>query len=412
MPLQGQRQVYIPGLLYFVDFFVSLLNINQTTMWHNILKCLIPALLLTGLLFSCEQTEKKKKSGKTLPVPEYTIGVNLPLTGNGSYFAEEVKKGLDLSFGFVNDSSRRMSIKVLYEDNMMNPRDAVGITKKFLEIEKVDLLIMGYTPLIQATIGLVNDHRVPALVTLSSVEDIAAPYEWVFRDFEMESRMMPMMAEYAFDELGLRSGSWLVVNDDMGRDVVRYFSESFEALGGNMMEGEVFEPTETGLRNKVSKVLARDPGFVIVIGRGSALINACRQIRERMPELPLFSNNTVDNDDVWQALGPAGNNIWFPRPFTDRSGKRYNRINEQFVARYGHEMNWLNVYGISIANYLVRGLQASGGEPEKMKEYLRTLRVESIRGLLVMGENSDVLIPHEVYRRKNGESIPAKADEQ
>ncbi len=364
-------------------------------------------LMLSVFTFACNETVQEKKSKRDREIPNYTIGINLPLTGNGSYFAEELRKGLDLSFNYYDKQFDHKALHVIYEDNKLNPKDAVSITKRFLEIDEVDLIISGYTPIIQATIGLIEQHEVPALLTLSSAEYIANPYDWAFRDFELESDNMPMMATYGYSRLNVKRGSWLVVNDDMGSDAVRFFSEQFVEEGGTMMAGEVFESSDMDLRNKINKIMNGDPEFIIVIGRGSAMINACRQIRERDHDIFIFSNNTIDNDMVWNALGGFSDNIYFPRPYIDFNSKLYKTANEEFQMKYDYDMNWLNVYGMSIARYLIKGLKETKGDKEALREYLKTLDIQSIRGQLIMNEYSDVITPHLVFRRNDGRSIPA-----
>jgi ABC-type branched-subunit amino acid transport system substrate-binding protein len=221
----------------------------------------------------------------------------------------------------------------------------------------------------------------------------------------MESVSMPLLANYAYSGMDLKKGSWLVINDDMGHDAVSFFSEEFTGLGGEMTEGAVFEATEMDLRNKISKVMENDPEFIIVLGRGAAMINACRQIRERDADIPIFGNTTMENDIIWEALGTLGDNIWYPKPYVDYESERYIRINGKFLESFGHEMNWLSVYGFSIANYLARGLKESKGDKYAMKEYLQNLNYPSIRGLLTMNEDSDVNVVNVICQRKNGKSI-------
>jgi ABC-type branched-subunit amino acid transport system substrate-binding protein len=381
-------------------------------MKKQILLAIILLFLIVMAAPSCHQPEKKSKTKDTPEIPVYRIGVNLSLTGNGSYFAEEFKKGLDLTFDYLSKQPGKFNIEVIYEDNKLNPKDAVSITKKFIEIDEVDLIISGYTPIIQATIGIVNDHQLPFLVTLSSVENIASPYEWAYRDFGVESETIPFLADYAYSGLKLRKGSWLVINDDMGHDVVRYFSAKFTELGGKMAVGEVFEASEMDLRNKINKVIDKNPEFVIVIGRGAAMINACRQIREQDMDIPILSNNAIDNANVWDALGIAANNFWFTRPYADQESPRYIKTNEMFRSLYGYDINWLNMYGISIANYLSRGLKKTGGDKEKMKEYLKNLNFKSIRGELIMDEKHDVKVPHMICQRKDGVSVSVYIPEE
>lgn len=372
-------------------------------------KAFLILISISFLITACSDTgTKKNKKKKEKEVPECTIGINLALTGNGSYFSSEVKKGMDLTFDYLKETPGKIKLDVIYEDNKMSPKDAVTITKKFIEIDKADLIVCGYSPLIQATIGMVDAAGIPMLVTLSSVEDIATPYPWAFRDFELESDNMPMMASYVHDVLNLKKGSSLVINDDTGEEVVFYFTQAFTEKGGEMIEGEVFEAAEMDLRNKINKVMAEDPQFVIVVGRGSAMINAVRQIRERDQDIPIIGNNTFDNDQVWEALGDNAENCYFPRPYIDPNNGKFKKANERFFKLHGREMNWVNIYGVSTASYIVTGLRKTAGDPEKMREFLSNLNTQSIRGMLIMNENSDVLTPHEVFERTGGKSVPAE----
>ncbi|HSG68056.1 MAG TPA: ABC transporter substrate-binding protein, partial [Bacteroidales bacterium] len=297
--------------------------------------------LIAIMTFSCTNNQSGDKKLQDNTKPAYTIGINLPLSGNGSYFAEEYKKGMELAFDFAN-SSQRVSIEALFEDNKMNPMDAVTITKRFIEIDNVDLLVCGYTPIIQATIGISEQNGIPALAVISSAANIASSYKWVFRDFGLESQMMPLLADHAYSKMGLRKGSWLVVNDDMGLDAVRFFNKKFNTLGGQLHEGETFEATELDLRNKINKVMDNDPEFIIVIGRGAAMMNACRQIRERNSGIPIFGTNSMDNEILWNALGEQADNIWYASLYVDYENQRYQRANERFRERYGYDLNWLN----------------------------------------------------------------------
>ena len=70
------------------------------------------------------------------------------------------------------------------------------------------------------------------------------------------------------------------------------------------------------------------------------------------------------------------------------------------------------MYGVSIANYLSRGLKETGGDREKMKEYLKNLKFKSIRGELIMDENHDVIVPHMICQRKDGVSVPVYVTEE
>ncbi|MBE9492333.1 MAG: hypothetical protein IMY70_05565 [Bacteroidetes bacterium] len=68
-------------------------------------------------------------------------------------------------------------------------------------------------------------------------------------------------------------------------------------------------------------------------------------------------------------------------------------------------MNWVNIYGYTIANYLTDGFAKAGKDKEALKSYLKNLDFKSLRGHLLMNKNSDVITPVDLCKRENGYSI-------
>ncbi|MEA3479387.1 MAG: ABC transporter substrate-binding protein, partial [Bacteroidota bacterium] len=179
---------------------------------------------------------------------------------------------------------------------------------------------------------------------------------------------------------------------------------AFGSQGGTLLGGEFFESSDLDLRNKVDKILNSRPEFVLVVGRGSAMINACRQIREVNKEIRIYAGAGIDDPKIWQGLGSAGDSVVFARVCYDEQNPEFISVNEKFKSKYGYEMTWVNVYGYTIARYLSKGFSIAGKDKEKMRTYLRTLNFNSIRGQLVMNDNSDVVTPIKIFIRENSVS--------
>ncbi len=364
------------------------------------MKCtIVPKILsfiLFFILFSCVNDRTENDNQK-----QCKVGINLTLTGNAANWGSEVKEGLMTGFRFFNDTCTTREIIVVVEDNQLDPNKAVSITRKLMDVDKVDLVISGYTPIVKATSGIVNGRGIPFLATLISAADVTNGFPFVFRDFVKEPVYMPLLANVAWKE-GYKKGSCLVINDDFGLDVRSYFTDAFETLGGEMDEGEVFEASEMNLRNKIISVTSSEPDFIVMAGRGAAMINGVRQIRDDYPNIPLFLPVSIDDEKIWKALGSAGNGIVFARINIEISNPGYIRANEYFNASKGRPMNWMNVYGYSIANYLCEGFYLHGCSADSMKNYLENLSLNSVRGKLMMDEKREVKTSLNIFRREHG----------
>jgi ABC-type branched-subunit amino acid transport system substrate-binding protein len=362
---------------------------------------LFPALLLMLGLVSCNQLSHDNTKGNT-DTPRYLVGMNLTLTGNAAHYGAQLKDGLEFGFGKAADLLEEGTVELIIEDNQLNTREAVSIAKRLADIDRVDLIISAYTPVVKSIVDIAEQKELPFLATITSAVDVASGKKWVFRDFTTEAYNMPMLAEHAYKVEGYRKGTYLVVNDDYGRDARRYFELSFTELGGVFLGGEFFETSDLDLRNKVEKIMAVQPEFILLIGRGSAMMNACRQIREADRDIRIYSAAGIDNTRVWQGLGPDGDGIVFARIRYDSSSEEFVNINNDFKTRFGYDMSWVSVYGYSIARYVTIGFSKVGKDKNGMRNYLKNLDYQSIRGRLTTKANSDIITPVQLYIRKDG----------
>jgi branched-chain amino acid transport system substrate-binding protein len=350
------------------------------------------------LLVSCtHQTDKSKEES-------YSIGLNLTLSGNASYFGSEVFKGLEMA---IRDGEKKhnCSFKLIVEDNRFMPQEAVGITKKFQHILKPHLMIAGYTNMLQPVIPLVESGNIPMIATLASSVGLAEGQHMMVRDFALESQLMPLLAKYMYQVKGLRNGSYVVVNDDFGHDSRDYFKETFEQLGGTFEGGVVFNENDLDLRSLISKALSVRPQFLLIVGRGAGMNSAIRQARELAPEVVICGSNSFDNEKAFESLGAEAEGLVFVNFSFDKQNPLYYEVSERFFLKHNHRMNWLNIVGYSLGEYSIDALLASDGNPEKLLNYIRTYQLNTIRGKLQVNDFNDVVSPIGVFERKNNQSI-------
>ncbi len=356
-------------------------------------------LLIVCLLASCNTNSSR--SDKDV----INIGINLPLSGKAAYFGVELKKGLDLAWDVYNDTCRKNAINAIFDDNQLNARQAVSITRKFIDVNNTDIIIGAYTPVVNAIKDIVNDAEIPMLATIASAGNITENLNWVFRDFVLESQSMLLLAKYAYKVAGYKYGTALVVNDDFGLDAREYFTNAFIEIGGLMNAGAVFETSDMDHRTKINKILSKNPEFVLIIGRGAAMINACRQIKESDPGIAILTTESINIAPIWEGLGKVAEGITFVEIDVNREEKAYRKINIRSEEVFGQPMNWMSIYGYSIGKYLAEIVYQHGGDKLQLKNSLENLDVESIRGRLRMNSNHEVITPLEIRKHVNGGNI-------
>jgi ABC-type branched-subunit amino acid transport system substrate-binding protein len=135
------------------------------------------------------------------------------------------------------------------------------------------------------------------------------------------------------------------------------------------------------------------------------MINAIRQVREQDPDIPIIGGNTMDNELVWKALGAGSKHIYFPGPYIDTEVNLYKKASARFLEKFGHEINWCNIYGFTTANYLVKAFKHTYGDKAALRKFMENLNENSLRGNLRMTDNGDVDVNIVVRTRENGRTV-------
>lgn len=358
----------------------------------SILVVIVLVILCVGVII----LKNKKTSGKE---DSKKIGAIITLTGDGAFWSKELKKGMDLATSEINNESEK--IKIIYEDNGFNANKALSAYKKIALTNDIDFYITCFTPMCKALADVCEKSQSPLLMTITSTSNIANGMKWIFRDYITQKQQCPPLANYVFEELNMKKGAYLALNDDYGLDGVKVFSDSFKEKGGLIIDGEFFEHSEKDLRSKIKKVLINNPSFIFVIAGDQSLPVVCRQIREIDTQIQIIGLTAFDSEDVWNILGDIGEGVVFSSGYFAVNNTE-NNFFVQYEKTYQKKPNATNVYGYSIVRYLYEVIDKSS--KTKTIENIEKMQTETIRGILTVEQNHDINSTIGIYRRINGKT--------
>jgi len=360
------------------------------------MKKLLNIVILFSIVFimifinSCQKSNEENK---------FKIGADFSLSGNLAYWSLELKKGMDFAKTEVDKSNK---LQIIYEDNKGKASDAVNIFKKLATVDNVNVLITCFTPIGQPLRDLAFTYKTPLVATVTSAHNFAAINDWTFRDFPTQDQQASALAKYVFETMKLKKGSYLIVNDDYGKDGAKIFKETFNKLGGQFLEGEYFTQTDLNMRNQINKVLKNKPEFLLIIGRDQALATVCKQIREVNKDVKIVGVNAFDASIVWESIGDAGEGIVFTSAFVDyENNPNAKKFKDDFFKVHNEIPSYVAVYGYTITKYL---FEKVGSDNQKIKNELERLNVSSIRGELKINGVRDIISPIGIYLRKEGKT--------
>jgi branched-chain amino acid transport system substrate-binding protein len=167
------------------------------------------------------------------------IGALLPISGPGSYFGVQDKQGVGLALDQLNKSGvSGYKFDVHYEDSACSPLPATQAAKRLLDQYQPDVVIgEECSDATLAVMPLMDQAKIPLLNAGSSsikITDPGNPY--TFRIMPNEVMQGVDLATNADKRLNAKTAVLLHENTNAGIGNAKVFADTFEKLGGKILE--------------------------------------------------------------------------------------------------------------------------------------------------------------------------------
>ena len=166
------------------------------------------------------------------------IGGLFPMSGPGAYFGAQDKQGIELAIEQFNKTGvNGYKLEVKFEDSACSPLPATQAAKRLLEQYK-PLVVVGEecSDATLAVMPVMEQAKVPLLNAGSSSIKITDPGNpWTFRIMPNEVMQGVDIATHAYKHLNARTAVLLYENTNAGIGNAKVFSDTFKALGGQIL---------------------------------------------------------------------------------------------------------------------------------------------------------------------------------
>jgi len=237
------------------------------------------------------------------PTPEAApikIGVNLPLTGAKANFGTMDWLSAQLAYAkFGIEEVGGRPIRFVIEDNRGDPAIAKTAFEKLATLDKVDMVLGGYTSACGVTqAAAANDLKVPFVIFSASKDAITMEgYEWVFSGSRVPASHYADAMWGFVDEVlipgGLKKVALFYEMSDWGTSSAEGLRPGFEKRGIELVYDEPYDSDAIDHKPMLTAVKAAEPDMIMAV---SYLMDASL-IARQMGELRL---------DVMCFMGQAG----------------------------------------------------------------------------------------------------------
>ena len=327
---------------------------------HHALKATLTSLLLLGATGLVQAQEVK-------------VGINLPYTGIGAEFAQQIDRGMEQYLKLNADAVKPYTLKLIKRD-VKNPggADAKIAVQELLTQDKVDVLGgWVYSPNAIASAPIVAAGKKLAVIMNAGTAFITnlAP-EYVRTSFSMWHAGYGM-GEAAAKIMNVKTAVVGYTDFPPGKDSLDAFKRGFEANGGKVLDaipmggaGAVPDFTPFFQRAKDQKP---DVFFVFVPAgdHAAAVIKTYGALGMRAAGIKLIGPGDITQDTKLQAMGPAAVGLITMHHY---NADLDNPENKRFVAGwkkdYGADStpDFMAVGGYNGMAAIVHAVQATKGK--------------------------------------------------
>ena len=349
------------------------------------------------------------------------VGGLFALTGWFDSYDVAGSKGFELALDQINAAGGIDGHEVEYVsyDTTSDLATATSLTIKLIEQDGVDVLVGMNDPNTDIACGTIaQEYGIPSLATVSTL-----PYtqervgDTAFLVPYGDNVQASAMAEYAYNELGIRTVYVMTNNtDEFTLALSKFFQQHFVELGGTLLsEGdfgaEYDDNTNMDFSSIVNQILAlgETPDAVFLgcfTDEGPIIL---KQLREAGIDCTCLSGDGLDDLSVAQIAGEASNNTYFSThvnyadPSTDEFiaayREKYNEDPQNAFAALAYDAAYLLKYAVE--NY------ANGDySPESIRNAVA--QVTDFEGLTGTISYADGNVPTKtvfINEFKDGESL-------
>ena len=330
-------------------------------------------------------------------ISQIKIGAPLILSGDGAFWGENAKRGIEMAVNEFLDKNSELDIEIVYEDTQGEISKAVSAFQKLSNVDNVDAMI---GPLFQSEVAAISPiafkNNIPVITpSYAPIENRSNPRNplmiWMNPTIEAER-----IAEFVYKKEGVKKVSILGTQDSWEKEVSNAFANKFKELGGEVTAKELVQTDVSDVRATITKLLRSNPEG-IYLGTYYQFIQGLRVIKERGYEGKIYSIE-VDSylaDETKQ----FSNGLKFISPESYRS----NFITK-FETKYNQKPGIPAGQAYDATNILLSFLEETQDKIEIINMMENLNEYEGVSGNIIITEDNTTLFPTAIYELKNGES--------
>ncbi|HZG30558.1 branched-chain amino acid transport system substrate-binding protein [Ensifer adhaerens] len=234
------------------------------------------------------------------------IGLILPMTGPFASTGRQVEAGVRAYMALNGDTAGGKKIEIVLRDDAGTADQTRRIAQELVVNDKVSMLMgFGLTPLAMAVAPVLNQAKVPAIITSATTSAIMSKSDYFVRTSMAGPQSAVPVATWAVKN-GLKRVVTLVTDYGPGHDIEKGFTDQFKKDGGEIVEAVRVPLQNPDFAPFLQRVRDAKPDAVFVFvpsGVGSLFMKQFVDRGLADAGIKLIATGDVTDDDLLGSIG-------------------------------------------------------------------------------------------------------------
>lgn len=334
------------------------------------------------------------------------IGLILPMTGPFASTGRQVEAGVRAYMALHGDTVAGKKIELVLRDDAGTADQTRRIAQELVVNDGVSMLAgFGLTPLAMAVAPVLNQAKVPAIITSATTSAIMKQSDYFVRTSMGGPQSALPVASWAVEN-GLKRIVTLVTDYGPGHDIEKGFTDQFKKEGGEIVEAVRVPLQNPDFAPFLQRVRDAKPDAVFVFvpsGVGSLFMKQFADRGLKEAGIKLIATGDVTDDDLLNAIGEPAVGIVTGHFYSANHDSPENKafVGEVRKANDNMRPNFMSVGGYDAMHLAYAALEKTGGDTDgaKLIEAMKGMEWMSPRGPITIDPTTRDIV-QDIYIRE------------
>lgn len=319
------------------------------------------------------------------------IGLILPMTGPFASTGRQVEAGVRAYMALKGDTVAGKKVELVLRDDAGTGDQTRRIAQELVVNDGVSILAgFGLTPLAMSVAPVLNQAKVPAIITSATTSAIMKQSDYFVRTSMGGPQSAVPVATWAVEN-GLKRVVTLVTDYGPGHDIEKGFTDQFKKEGGEIVEAVRVPLQNPDFAPFLQRVRDAKPDAVFVFvpsGVGSLFMKQFTDRGLKEAGIKLIATGDVTDDDLLNGIGDPALGVVTGHFYSANHDSPENKAFVAEVRKANNNMrpNFMAVGGYDAMHLAYAALEKTGGDTDgtKLIEAMKGMEWTSPRGPIMI----------------------------